>query len=188
MKYFFDTEFIEDGKTIDLLSIGIAAEDGREYYAQNMECKFVNANDFVWRNVFPHLLHFDMRGARTCNRPLPITCADKPTGQCHNKPCPWRFPFEIRDEVKDFCDIEKHVKPEFWGYYADYDWVVFCQLFGRMVDLPKGYPFYCNDIKQLCMSIGNPDLPQLGKGEHSAINDAKWNRSTYEWLIKRDIA
>lgn len=33
MKYFLDTEFHEDGKTIDLISIGIVAEDGREYYA-----------------------------------------------------------------------------------------------------------------------------------------------------------
>ena len=27
--------------------------------------------------------------------------------------------------------------PEFWGYYCDYDWVVFCQMFGTMMDLPK---------------------------------------------------
>ena len=33
VKYFFDTEFYEDGKTIDLISIGIVAEDGREFYA-----------------------------------------------------------------------------------------------------------------------------------------------------------
>ena len=38
MRYFLDTEFIEDGKTIDLLSIGIVAEDGRELYLQNVEC------------------------------------------------------------------------------------------------------------------------------------------------------
>jgi hypothetical protein len=30
MRYWLDTEFIEDGKTIDLISIGIVAEDGRE--------------------------------------------------------------------------------------------------------------------------------------------------------------
>ena len=33
MKYFYDTEFIEDGSTIELISIGVVAEDGREYYA-----------------------------------------------------------------------------------------------------------------------------------------------------------
>lgn len=32
MKYFFDIEFLEDGRTIELISIGIVAEDGSEYY------------------------------------------------------------------------------------------------------------------------------------------------------------
>jgi hypothetical protein len=31
MRFWFDTEFIEDGKTIDLMSIGVVAEDGRKY-------------------------------------------------------------------------------------------------------------------------------------------------------------
>lgn len=39
--------------------------------------------------------------------------------------------------------------PEFYAYYADYDWVVFCWLFGRMIDLPKGFPKYCIDLKQV---------------------------------------
>lgn len=38
---------------------------------------------------------------------------------------------------------------EFYGYYCDYDWVVFCWLFGKMIDLPKGFPMYCKDLKQL---------------------------------------
>ncbi len=37
MRYWYDTEFIEDGKTIDLISIGIVAEDGRELYLQSVE-------------------------------------------------------------------------------------------------------------------------------------------------------
>jgi len=36
----------------------------------------------------------------------------------------------------------------FYAYYADYDWVVFAQLFGKMKDLPKGFPMYCKDLKQ----------------------------------------
>ncbi|RZL78642.1 MAG: hypothetical protein EOP32_21370 [Rhodococcus sp. (in: high G+C Gram-positive bacteria)] len=30
MRYFYDCEFIEDGRTIDLVSIGVVAEDGRQ--------------------------------------------------------------------------------------------------------------------------------------------------------------
>lgn len=38
---------------------------------------------------------------------------------------------------------------EFYGYYCDYDWVAFCALFGKMIDLPKGFPMYCKDLKQM---------------------------------------
>ncbi len=31
-RYFYDCEFLENGNTIELISIGIVADDGREYY------------------------------------------------------------------------------------------------------------------------------------------------------------
>ena len=37
VQYFYDTEFIENGRTIDLVSIGVVAEDGREFYAVSKE-------------------------------------------------------------------------------------------------------------------------------------------------------
>ncbi len=46
----------------------------------------------------------------------------------------------------EMTDTSKN--PEFYAYYADYDWVLFCSLFGRMMDLPKGFPMYCRDLKQ----------------------------------------
>lgn len=61
MRYFLDTEFVEDGRTIDLLSIGIVAEDGRELYLQTERAEFYHAypqycpNDWVRKNVVPHL-------------------------------------------------------------------------------------------------------------------------------------
>lgn len=45
MKYFFDTEFIEDGKTIELLSIGIVSEDGREFYAESLDADHSKAEE-----------------------------------------------------------------------------------------------------------------------------------------------
>ena len=37
MRYFYDTEFIDNGRIIDLISIGVVAEDGREFYAVSTE-------------------------------------------------------------------------------------------------------------------------------------------------------
>lgn len=82
-------------------------------------------------------------------------------------------------------------KPEFYAYYADYDWVVFCSLFGRMIDLPKGFPMYCLDLKQTYdeNNIIKEELKKLAnypkqENEHSAIDDAKWNKRLYEFLSK----
>ena len=85
---------------------------------------------------------------------------------------------QIAKEIIDFCDV----KPEFWGYYADYDWVVFCRLFGRMVDLPNGFPMYCRDIKQLMDQKGNPQKPEQDLNPHNALDDAKYHKKLYEWI------
>jgi hypothetical protein len=37
VRFFYDCEFIEDGTTIDLVSIGVVGEDGREFYAVSTE-------------------------------------------------------------------------------------------------------------------------------------------------------
>lgn len=40
------------------------------------------------------------------------------------------------------------------------DWVVFCQMFGTMLDLPNGWPMFCRDIRQFRSDKGNPQLPE----------------------------
>lgn len=75
--------------------------------------------------------------------------------------------------------------PEFWGYYSDYDWVAFCWLFGSMIDLPKGWPMYCRDIKQLADQMGELALPEQTSTEHHALADARWNKLALEYLMNR---
>lgn len=55
LRLFMDTEFIETDKSIDLLSIGIVTEDGREYYAEMAEADWGRASPWVQQNVLPHL-------------------------------------------------------------------------------------------------------------------------------------
>ncbi len=151
MKYFYDTEFIEDGKTIDLVSIGIIAEDGRTYYAISREFDETKADEWVVKNVLSKLDYKET----------------------------WKSREQIKNDIVAFVGEDK---PELWAYYADYDHVVLCQLFGRMIDLPSNFPFYTLDIKQLCNSLGNPSLPAQ-ENEHNALDDAKWNKEAYEFLI-----
>ena len=148
MKYWFDTEFIEDGKTIDLMSIGIVAEDGRTFYVECEECDLSRASEWVKQNVIPHL-----------------------TGDTMPRSV-------IAKKIQAFMGE----KPEIWAYYADYDWVALCQLYGTMMELPKGWPMYCRDLKQWCDQLGNPRLPEQGKGEHHALADAQWTKHAWEFL------
>ncbi len=173
MRYYLDTEFIEDGRTIDLISIGIVSEDGRELYFQNAECDFDLATDWVKVNVLPHL-EGDWKTKTGSDR--------------------WKTRQAIAISITRWLGwlpgeihFEEGWKPEFWGYYADYDWVVFCQLWGTMMQLPSGFPMYCRDIKQWCDQLGNPPLPEQGEGEHHALNDARWNKQAWDFLHSQTL-
>lgn len=153
VRYFLDTEFIEDGRTIDLISIGVVDEWGRGFYAEvhESEVPWDRANEWVKANVRPHL-----------GRPGSWTLTKK----------------QIAESLVGFVGK----KPEFWGYYCDYDWVVICQLYGTMMDLPDGWPMFCMDLKQYAVAFGDPRLPEQTSTEHNAIDDAHWVRDSYLWL------
>lgn len=149
MRFWFDTEFYEDGHGIDLISIGVVSEDGRTYYAEtNYAATLAGKSEWLKANVLPHL-----RG-------------------------PEKTRIAIGRELVEFFGSS----PEIWAYYADYDWVVLCQIYGRMIDLPKGWPMYCRDVKQLCDSLGNPPLPKQETGEHDALADALWTMLAWQSL------
>src|SRR5207248_159706 len=54
-RYFYDCEFIEDGRTVDLVSIGVVDEHGREFYAVSTEFDGSRAVPWVRRNVLDKL-------------------------------------------------------------------------------------------------------------------------------------
>lgn len=153
MKYFIDSEFLDDGETINLFSIGIKADDGREYYAVNQEADFNRVwcdHKFGWfrENVMPTI---DVRGDGKAK-------------------------YEIAKEVEAFCTIPED-PPEFWGYYASYDWVAFCQLWGPMLSIPRHFPKYIMDVKQYA-KLSGVQLPPNPKVHH-ALEDARWIRQAY---------
>jgi hypothetical protein len=166
MRYFFDTEFYEDGRVIDLISIGMVAEDGREFYAVSTQAELHRVSPWVREHVLPALPKY-------------------------GDPA-WMDRAAIALGLASFCGCSMMMgpgvfvdeKPEFWAYYADYDWVVLCQLFGKMIDLPKGFPFFCRDLKQLSVDVGSPKHPPDPEGEHHALIDARWNRDLYAFLMQ----
>lgn len=162
LNYYLDCEFIEDGKTIDLISIGIVSADDREYYAISTEFDPSRANQWVVDNVLNGL------PPRTDSA--------------------WKDRDSIKSEILNFCDPDKYGTPVFWGEWCSYDWVVFCQIFGTMMDLPRDYPKHCNDIIQVCEqqlhlpSSALPPTPLETEGNHNALNGAKSVKERCIWF------
>ena len=184
MKYFIHTEFIEGFREqcirfpfkwkqchfIDLISIGIFCEDGRSLYAISNEWNFKQASEWLKENVIKKLPGEELILYQTNE--------------------------EIKEELLGFfgCWRERNIYRapegiEVYGYFADYDWVVLCSLFGRMIDLPKGFPMYCRDLKQMMDERGltkewKKNACPDPSNAHDALADAKWNFDLYHAILQ----
>jgi hypothetical protein len=174
----YDLEFLEDGRTIELISIGMVCDDGREYYAVNrdMPVRKIRKHKWLMENVVPSLPkgHGDRR---------------------NHVPKSWLFDYadpvvkrhdRIAADVRDFI---RAAGPdvELWANYGAYDHVCLAQLWGRMIDLPEGVPMFTCDIQQERARLGLrwDELPQQENGEHNALADARHNQIVRRWLADR---
>ena len=55
MRYFYDLEFGRTAPTVTLVSVGVVAEDGREFYAVSSEFDPLSVHPWVARHVLPQL-------------------------------------------------------------------------------------------------------------------------------------
>lgn len=160
----YDTEFLEDGQTIELISIGMVREDGAKLYLINGEFDLgkIVAHDWLMENVFPHL-------------PAKLGEDGMPEWDIDHKDWIRAMPRKsIRHYVRDF--VLALPEPVLWADYAAYDHVVLAQLFGRMIDLPDGFPMWTCDFQQERCRLGYPVLEMdetIGVNEHHALADAE---------------
>lgn len=161
-RYFLDTEFLADDakRRIDLISLGLVAEDGREYYAILTDDLYdigKRANSWLQEHVLAQVQPWSDRAKADPLRR-------------------WRTRAEAHEELLSFVKAPT----EFWAYYAAYDWVLFCQLLGGFPALPTGWPNWVMDLKQLATELAVPlaDPPPW----HHALLDARWARDTHARL------
>ncbi|MEU6376775.1 3'-5' exoribonuclease [Streptomyces sp. NPDC046909] len=182
MRIYYDTEFLEDGKTIELISIGMVAEDGRELYAVNEDIskdplhERICKHQWLMENVVPHLPL--ATGSTKSHGRMSMSMAYRGffnLDMTSNAVMPLRM---IRNAVRDFVlgtDPDQLPHVELWAWYGAYDHVALAQLFGRMINLPEGMPMWTNDLRQECARLGNPPLPEQPDGVHNALADARHN-------------
>lgn len=154
MWYFYDTEFLDNGRTIDLISIGIIADDGREYSAHvdGYDWAAAAAHPFVSTEVLPHLADIPQRPRE-----------------------------QVADEIAEFLDPD--TRPELWGYFPAYDHVCLAQLWGTMLDPPPHIPQRTNCIAQLGQLLHASEPPVSNNAAHDALADARWTRDVFNWII-----
>lgn len=209
--------------TIELISIGIVNEHGHTYYAVSKEFDVQAAWDNKWlrENVLKpihadlarrmsnyakiyHFKLFEDFSVKTLKRL--IDWFGNTNEEIKNGIVYFTLmaPKMVHDSgiLKDPSSF--NYLPEFYGYYCDYDWVVFCWIWGRMINLPPGFPMYCKDLKQMLdekalnyddhFLSGNknfettlkflkskPGYPKQS-GEHHALSDAKWNLELHKFI------
>lgn len=156
MNYYFDTEFLDDGKTIDLISIGLLSEDMhcRPLYMINSEFDESKATDWLKEHVLNHIPRQARRHTRA----------------------------EIAAAVAEYVQPVKGNR--IWGWYPAYDWVVLCQLYGPMVARPPHFPKRPDDLKQVTCMFPKAPLPSQKGTKHNAVEDARWVRDAHDALLR----
>ena len=161
MRYFYDTEFIDNGRTIELISIGVAAEDGREYYGISTEFNPDQAGSWVRKHVLPKL--------------------PSPASQL------WRSRSQIRSELEDFFGVDGDEPIELWAWVGAYDHVVLCQLWGPMTDLPPAIPRFTRELRQFWEERGSPRMPPRPRDAHDALVDARHNLLRFRLMTTGEV-
>jgi hypothetical protein len=173
--YYFDTEFIEDGSTIDLISLGMVDDRGCGLHLFNWQCDLSRANQWVQEHVIPGLPE----------RPAELPFPERNTFEVVERNGErvlqgWGTRVAIREALLAFVGGDE---PQFWAYYGAYDWVALCQLFGDMSSLPKHFPMFHLDLRQVMhhLFVERKDLPD-NPAEHDAYADACWNREAHCYM------
>jgi hypothetical protein len=163
-RIFLDTEFVDDGRLIQPLSLALVSETGAEYYAVFADGGMNAAVEDEWlrAHVIPH---------------LPVTLAASGSGWAwdtgHADYPRVRPRARIAAEVRAF--ISGQPEPELWAFYSPYDAVVLCQLYGPMNALPAEIPMLTRDLMQEADRT-RTHLPEQAPPVHHALHDARHNR------------
>jgi hypothetical protein len=158
-KIFLDTEFLDDGRRIEPVSLALVSQAAAEYYAICSDCDMAGVirNDWLRANVVPHL-------------PVTTTAAGWRWDTTHPDYPRVKPRAQIAAEVRAF--LARQPEPEIWAYYSPYDAVVLCQLYGPMSDLPPDIPAFTRDLMQEADRHGTV-LPAQHPPVHHALSDAR---------------
>ena len=178
MIIFLDTEFTGLQQSSQLISLALVDMDGRWFYAEftdydddsltDWHRKYVVANLFLEKKAKPSFLETEGQSVRG-NSELIVTNFKK-----------W---------------LSHYDETEIWADVLTYDWMLFCELFGGALHIPKSIFYIPYDFATLLKVKGyNPDITRASlvpgwaqqhlSYKHNALYDAFLLRQAYLKLMK----
>ena len=156
-KISLDTEFLDDGRRVEPVSLALDSQTTAEYYAVCADSDITQITGHPWlrAHVIPH---------------LPITVS----------PAGWRWDTthpdypnvkpraRIASEIQAF--LARQPDPENMGLVPPFDTVVLCQLFGPMSALPAEVPAFTRDL------LGRDRRPGPGPPQARPRQDTRADR------------
>jgi hypothetical protein len=179
-RVFYDFEFLETGRTIDVISVGMVDDGGAELYLINQNApwsRIVRDEPWLRDHVLPSL-PMEWSANRKQAYPDPDHPAVTPRED---------IPGLVRSFLVDGVrPVDQGAELELWAWYGAFDHVALSWLWGRMIDHPRGVPMFTCDIRQWQQQLGRPALPEQPAGEHNALDDARHNR--VRWALLAEFA
>ncbi len=152
---YYATTFVDDGRVIDLISVGMVAANGGEYYAVSREFDHNKLMRRPWlmENVWPH---------------LPRLGSVVIDWDHHD----FKSREQIAAELREF--ITSSPDPVLWAFDAARHHVALTQLWGALEAHPAGVPTRTWCLAQEAARLSDPELPvQDPAAKHHALGDAR---------------
>jgi hypothetical protein len=178
MRIFWDCEFTGLHYNTTLISIGCIAEHGQIFYGEFTDYDKSQVDDWIQEHVINNLILTEIQkqngGRGGCIQEGYVGDTQ------YIKSC-------LESYLGQFDSVEM------WSDCLAYDWVLFCELWGGALNIPKNIYYIPFDICTLFQNKGiNPDVNRERfagvvageKDKHNALWDAKVIKACYETLTK----
>ena len=193
MRVFLDFEFTGLQANASPISIGIVAEDGREFYAEYTDYNHETVDQWIKDNVIANLLYrypIPSDEQRFCRHEAGPESPLNQSLHLNYSSYSQGHRYQIREDLTAW--LAQFDKIEVWSDCYAYDWVFFCDIFGGAFGIPKHIYYIPFDLSTYLKLAGfDPDIDRSQISffkdcghKHNALTDAKYIRLWVLWLDK----
>lgn len=154
MKWFFDCKYVDTGYSVDLVSVGMINERGKEYHAVAIDGWSSATMTQEQREILLPCLPY--KAQRRLKRSIAL----------------------------DLLKMTEGESVEIWGYQCAYPYVCLSQVFGTPDQWPAHWEKYYTDLYQIMKhhKISTIELPKMSMAKCHALAGASWTRKVYKYL------